>query len=290
MSGWRPGFVFAWTRVRPLIRFGGALTLTRLLGYAGRTLDRVLIGRFLDAAALGIYTKAGGWLLSPLQMLTFPLSRVAVATLSRLQDDALRYRAYFRTAADGIALLLVPILAFAMLEAEAIVHVFLGKQWVAGVPIFRILLPVSVGILVRMFTLWVFVSTGRVGRQFRWEAFVLAVSIPAFAIGLRGGIVGIACAYSGISLVMLVPSAIYCARGSVLVWRDILSPILLPGGASTLAACMAFVLFAFAEPMAPAVQLVASLALFSLLYAAILIAIPFSRRRLLELRGHFRLR
>ncbi len=288
-SGWWPGFVFAWARVKPFLRFGGALTLTRLLVYLVRTLDRVLIGRFLDAASLGIYAKAGNWLLTPLQTLTFPLSRVAIGTLSRLQDDAARYRAYFRTAADGIAFLLFPGIAFAMLEADTIVRVFLGEKWLAGVPIFRILLPVAVTTIFRMFTRWVFVSKGHVGRQLRWEVLVLVMTVAGFAYGIRWGVEGIAAASAVVSVILLVPSVTYCVRNTPLRAWDILRTPFWPGGAGLAAAGATAVVFrALGEPGLVA-RLFLSLGVFSGIYLAILLAFPAPRARIRELRGFARL-
>lgn len=288
-SGWWPGFVFAWARVKPFLRFGGALTLTRLLIYLVRTLDRVLIGRFLDAAALGLYTKAGGWLIAPLQNLTFPLSRVAIGTLSRLQDEPARYRAYFRTAADGIAFLLFPGIAYAMLEAETIVRVFLGEKWLAGVPIFRILLPVAVATIFRMFTRWVFVSKGHVGRQLRWELLVLVFSVAGFVYGIQWGVEGIAAASAAVSVVLLVPSIYYCVRNTPLSAWDILRTSLWPGGAGlAAAAATGRALALWGEPGLVA-RLFVSLAVFSVIYLVILLAFPAPRARLRELRELTRL-
>ena len=52
-SRWRPGLEFSAASLHGVIRFGGGILGSALLNYSHRNADNFLIGRYLDAAALG---------------------------------------------------------------------------------------------------------------------------------------------------------------------------------------------------------------------------------------------
>jgi len=95
-SSWRPGFMSWNSDVRAMLAFGGHLSGFNALNYIVRNFDNVLIGKFLGAVQLGIYSRAYQLLLLPLSQINGPISNVAVPVLSRLQNYPDRYRAYHR--------------------------------------------------------------------------------------------------------------------------------------------------------------------------------------------------
>ncbi len=57
-TGWVPGMPRKRAGIRSMMRFGGSLTLINLLVYAAYNADKVMIGRFWGADAIGIYGRA----------------------------------------------------------------------------------------------------------------------------------------------------------------------------------------------------------------------------------------
>ena len=241
---WRPSAMLRLAEARSLVKFGGQITIARFIRYISRNLDRLLVGRSLGAETLGFYAKASGWLVAPFQQLTWPVARVAVPVLSRLQDEPRRFRAYYQSGLSIIALLGIPAIVYLFLDAPIVIPLILGNQWLEAIPIFRVLAPVAVAALFQIGFQWCYVSLGRADRQLLWEITNTLVTLIAFAIGLRWGAIGVAAAYSIASILLLPLGAAYCFRNTPVGPRDLLSAFLRPGAA---AAGAGLILFLFSR-------------------------------------------
>src|SRR5204863_41768 len=54
-TGWKPGKIHLHEEVHSMLRFGGAFTLINLIVYVGYNLEKILLGRYWGANALGLY-------------------------------------------------------------------------------------------------------------------------------------------------------------------------------------------------------------------------------------------
>lgn len=275
MSGWLPGRPRRGTGVRSMLRFGGGLTGFNILNYAARNADDVLIGRFIGASALGLYSRAYSLLLLPIRMIRSPISAVAVPALSRLQQDESRYRRYVRTALALITFLSMPLVGFSAVAAEEIILLVLGEQWLGAVTVFRVL---ALAALVQSFNVvtgWVYTSLGQTTRWFRWGLFSSGVTTASFVVGLPWGIEGVAIAYTTAVYLLLLPSLMFCFRRAPLSALDVLSVVWRPLVAT---AAGVLVLLLVAPRLLPTAPLIAALgselALFGFVYAATWAALP----------------
>ncbi len=203
--GWRPGWPVRSSGVRTMLAFGGNLTGFNFMNYFARNLDNVLIGRFWGAGQLGLYSKAYGLLLLPLQQVTRPMAAVAIPALSRLQNDPQQYRRYYLKAISLIAFVTMPGVMFMIFMSDEIIGLVLGKQWMASSKIFAVL---GVAALIQPImgtTGWLFVSTGRTDRMLRLGVVSAVCVLTAFAIGLPFGAVGVAAAYAICNVIFFVP-------------------------------------------------------------------------------------
>jgi O-antigen/teichoic acid export membrane protein len=224
VSDWRPGTAGSLSEVRPMLAFGTHLTASRMVNFATRSLDKILVGKIWSARLLGFYSKASNGMVLPFQQGGHALSRVAVPTLSRLQNDPPRYRSYFMTALLLVATVGLPAVAFLAVDAEVLVRVVLGGQWIDTVPFVRILAPVAVLEMVNMTTRWVFVSLGQGSRLLRWRLFESLLKVVGLAIGIRWGPVGLAAGLAVVSTALIVPGVVYCCRRSSLTVADFATP------------------------------------------------------------------
>lgn len=203
--GWRPGPPARGSGVRPLLRFGGNLTLFGAVNFLARNLDDVLIGRAWGATALGYYSKGYGLLLLPLRQINQPLAGAAIAALSRLQDDPQRYRRYYLEALRLLALITMPLVAFLFAAAGAIVLLVLGDQWEEAGRLFSILAVAAFIQPVLNTTGWVYVSLGQTDRMARWGALWAGLLCVSFLIGLPWGPRGVAWAYTVANYLLALP-------------------------------------------------------------------------------------
>lgn len=275
---WRPGPPVRRSGVRSMLSFGAHLTGFNITNYIHRNLDKMLIGRYAGASALGIYAKAYQILLLPIHQINNPITAVAVPALSRLQDQPERYRRYYRRGVFLTATISMPAVTFLFVAAERAVLTLLGNQWLGCVPIFHALAPAAWIGSFNVATGWVYVSLGRTKRQFGWGIFSSLFIAIAFIIGLRWGPIGVALAYSAAVLALRFPGILYCLAISPIRIGDLGAAIWRATIASFSAAAALFAFNKAAHISAPtAVNLMIDLGIFGLAYIVIWIGLPGGR-------------
>jgi hypothetical protein len=127
-TGWLPGRPRRTAGVRRLITYGGTITVNSVVVYLAYNIDKVLIGRFWGAPALGIYGRAYQLLNLPTNTLHSTVGTVAFPALSRLQNDPPRLRRYFLTIYGLFLAVSLPVTAICGFFAEDVVLVLLGPR------------------------------------------------------------------------------------------------------------------------------------------------------------------
>lgn len=207
--------------LREILLFGVHLSGFNMVNYVTRNLDNVLIGRYRGAVELGLYTRAYSLLMLPLKQLNSPIMRVAVPTLAGLRDQPTRFRAYFRSALVGLAVIGMPaVVVLAVLSHEIVVGL-LGKQYGGAAEIFQLLAIAGVAQVVANTTGWLFIASSRTKQMMQWGLVSGAVIVAAFLLGLSGGAIGVARAYAIASLILIVPSFYFATRDTPVSMVDV---------------------------------------------------------------------
>jgi len=124
-----PIFSGSLTAALPLLTFGGWVLFSNIIGFVARNGDNYIVGGMLGAGALGIYAMAYQVMLFPVQTLTWPISSVLTATLSRLHDRPDLQRAATLSTIGLVALLSIPAGAFLFARAPLLFDVLLPPRW-----------------------------------------------------------------------------------------------------------------------------------------------------------------
>lgn len=266
VSGWRPGRPVRGSGVRPMLGFGAYLSGSSLMAYLRRNLDNVLIGATWGAGTLGVYAKAYGLLMLPLQQVNAPVSAVVVPALSRLQGNRDKYRQYYRKALLLVTSMSTPIVGFAFVSADVLVLVILGEQWREAIPIFLALAPAAFAGTLDVAGGWVYVSSGRTDRLFRANiASTLFISC-AIVGGLPWGALGVAVAFSLAFCIERTPIIWYAFRETTLSLRDVGAAIWRPCLATVIAGSATLVLVRLSLDLTLVIRLFANLVFFAGLY------------------------
>jgi PST family polysaccharide transporter len=193
---WTPSLPRPERSLRSMLGFGAGLTGFNIVNFLARNLDNILIGRAFGDSVLGYYDRAYKLLLFPLQQINFPLARVLLPMLARLQSDAPRYRsAYLRTLRLALISTL-PGVAFSIVHAGSVIPLLLGEQWREAVEIFAWLGFASLVQPLNNLSGALYVSQGRT-QEFAAYGFILsAIPILSFFLGLPFGVTGVAAAYA----------------------------------------------------------------------------------------------
>jgi PST family polysaccharide transporter len=147
--------------------------------------------------------------MAPAEQMSYPLTGVAVGTLSRLRDDPEKYRRYYINATTMLAFIGMPISAILTFMGKDVVYFLLGSQWNEAGNIFSVL---GFGIAIQILygtTAWLHISMGRADRWYKWNKFASVVLIISFISGLRFGSIGVAVGYTLSLYFLLLPSIWY---------------------------------------------------------------------------------
>jgi O-antigen/teichoic acid export membrane protein len=205
---WRPHFEYSWAKVRPLARFSFLLLGTNLVGYANRNYDSLLIGRFLGAQPLGIYSMAIQLMLYPLQQVSSVIVRVLFPTLVQMGDDPRRMRSAYLTAVSAIAIVTFPMMGGLFAVADDVVAVVFGRDWMEMAPVVKVLAWVGMMQSIATTVGTIYLSTGKPGIAFRVSIIAAPVLLAGIAAGLPWGILGVAWGYAAASVVLFYYTAV----------------------------------------------------------------------------------
>jgi PST family polysaccharide transporter len=225
LCGWRPGLPARGTGVRPMLRFALNTYGNYVVSYLGRTIDKMLIGRFQGSQLLGNYDRAYQLsLMLPNQLLS-PLSTVAMSAFSRLSDDPEKYCHVYLRVLSIIAFVSIPLSAALTLVGQDLILLLLGPQWNKAGQIFTVF-GLSIGVSMLYYThAWLHLSLGTPDRWLRWGIIAFMVTVLFFVIGLRFGALGVAVAYSASFYILIGPALWYAGRPIHLKLSSVLSGI-----------------------------------------------------------------
>lgn len=235
LCGWKAGRPMKNSGVGQLLGFGANVTAFNVVNYFARNLDNVLIGRFSGADSLGFYSRAYQLLMFPITNLRTPITRVAFPAMSRLKEDPIRYRNYYNKVVFGIAFLSMPLSAFLMVNADVVIEITLGQNWIDVTPIFRILSAVAF-IQPTISTIGlVYLSLGRGGGYLKVGASCSFVYVIGFGIGILWDETGVAVSYVLSTYFGVVPITALAFRSTPVTNRDFIQALSQPALAGIIA-------------------------------------------------------
>jgi O-antigen/teichoic acid export membrane protein len=253
---WIPGRPRRRVGLHSLMRFGGAITLNSLIVYVAYNFEKVLLGRFWGADAVGLYGRAYQLINIPTDNLNSAVGEVAFSALSRVRHDPPRFRNYFLKGYSLVLGLTIPITFAVAIFAPDLIAVLLGPKWKDAAPIFRLLAPT-----ILIFALinpigWLLFSLGMVGRSLRVACVLAPVVICGYVLGLPYGPRGVAFAYSAAMALWVVPHIAWGVHGTVISLRDIATVASRPIVSGIVAGVLALgVQILFGQSLSPFVRL-----------------------------------
>jgi polysaccharide transporter, PST family len=209
---WIPSFPRRTGKTRAMVRFAAKVYGQFCLLYSTWNIDNLLVGWRFDAVALGFYKKAFDLFTLTAAQLTDPLNNVALAALSRLNQDHLRLRRYLANSLGMIALAGMAMSADLTLVGRDVVRLVLGPKWSESGRIFEVFGP-GIGVMLLCSTFgWIHLSIGKPGRWLRWTLVQFGFTAALFLAALHWGPSGVAAAWSISYWALLIPGFWYAGR------------------------------------------------------------------------------
>jgi O-antigen/teichoic acid export membrane protein len=174
--------------LRPLLWYGGAVTavstgravfLTNMVNWLLNNMDRVLIGRLLNAHALGLYNLAYNMATLPNSLLLGALQPAFLAAGAQLQDQRPRLARVYSAVLACVLVLVVPAFVFLALIADDLVRLLYGPTWHEAAWVLQILFVCMPAYVVWGLSTPVLWNTGH-------PHFEFALQLPLVLVGLAG--------------------------------------------------------------------------------------------------------
>ena len=227
-TGWVPSLPKQNSGIGSMLMFGGTVTLSNIINYIAYNTDKVLLGRFWGAEALGIYGRA--YTLSSVANtnLYSAIGSVAFPALSRLQNDPSRFRSYFLKGYGIFLSLVLPITLWCAMFADEIILVMLGPKWREAAIIVLLLAPTIMAFgLINPF-IWVMLAAGRAVRCVKIALTITPLVVLGYAIGLRWGPEGVAAGFSIAMSIAIVPMIFWAKQGTSITGEDVFKALTRP--------------------------------------------------------------
>ena len=221
-TSWIPGRPSWSSDIRSMLHFGGTVTLNGLVIHIAYNFDKFILGRVWGADALGHYGVAFNLINIPTLNLNMALGSVAFSALSRLQNDAIRFRNYFLKGYSLNVSLTLPITLFAGIFANDIILVALGPKWSDSVEIFQLLAPAVLVFGIINPLGWLLWPIGKHVRSLEIAFVIAALVITGCLIGLPYGPKGVAAGFSAAMVVWLLPHVVWTVHGTNITSLDVL--------------------------------------------------------------------
>lgn len=290
-AAWLPGMPRRGAGIRSMMRFGGTLTLNGLVVYIAYNMEKVLLGRFWGADAIGLYGRAYQLINIPTENLNSSVGEVAFAALSRVQNDRPRLRNYFLKGYSLVLAMTIPMTIMCAFFADDLIQVLLGPKWNDAAVIFRLLAPTILIFAMINPLAWLMFALGMVGRSLRVALVLAPIVIAGYVAGLKYGPKGVALGYSAVMTLWVIPHIAWCVHGTGVSLKDILVTVARPLASGLVGAAAAFSVHHLCSPFMPALPRVtiAGLVLCTV-YVGMLFYVMGQRRFYLDVLQGFRKR
>ena len=125
--------------IKKIFSFSVYVFLFEVFNYFSRNLDKLIIGKFLSAEALGYYEKSYRMMQMPLNNVTAVIYPVMQPLMSNFQDDLKEMVKKFNKIVSILATISFPIAVLLYFNAADLINVMYGDKWNAAIPPFKIL-------------------------------------------------------------------------------------------------------------------------------------------------------
>ena len=214
---------FSMSRIKELWSFSQWMLVANIGAHIkSEVIDLMIVGRYHDAAALGVYREATEISALPTKEVIWPLSRALFPGYSRLKEDKPRLRAAYKNVVSVMVLFLIPCAAGITLLADNVVYFILGNQWGDAIEPLKWLAVYGSAFAISGNAFNVLAAVGKLPRMAMFVWLEIIVTIPILLWAAQAGtIADIAMwrAFIGLAIIPLYFSAI--VHVEVLRWRDV---------------------------------------------------------------------
>jgi PST family polysaccharide transporter len=204
LSRWSPRLSLDRQTVSAILPFGIQMTLVTILSVLSKNADYMLVGHFLDVAALGIYVLAFSLTDQIVLGICWAASQALFPAYGSIQADLPALRRSYEDSLTAIAALTLPAAAGLAIVADPLVNVLYGEKWKEIIPVVQVLAVYAMVHSAAFNVGDLFKAIGRPSVLTWTNVLGLVLAPPVALVSTRWGIVGFAVGQIGIMVALSV--------------------------------------------------------------------------------------
>jgi teichuronic acid exporter len=203
-----------------LLGFGAGASLNQVANYLSRSLDNVVIGRWLGPHSLGLYSRAYNLMTLPLGYVGDVMWHVLFPALSEIRHDRRRMGRAYLAAVQLTALFAAPLMVGLAVAAPHLIRGVYGPQWTGAILPFQILCLAGTFRAVYGVSGALTHATDHVYAEVRRQLAYAGLVAGGALVALPYGLAGVTLAVGGAILFMYLAMAQLSMRILERPWRD----------------------------------------------------------------------
>lgn len=223
--------------LRPYVRFSWYVMAQQVLEFWIEEADQLLIGKFLGAAPLGIYSVARNLAQMPVDKTGWLVNQVSLPSFAAVQGDMKRWTSGYLKFIRLVSAIAFPLFWGMAAAGPVALPLVLGQKWAPTVVPFVLLcipLPLRAA---RSLSTTALLGLGRSDVSFKVIAAWAGILTPLLFVGVHYGMIGVACAWAFGFPVVYLCYVLIVSKDLRISVRGLLAPMAVPAMAA--AACAA---------------------------------------------------
>lgn len=215
--------LFHYEGASSMFNMGATVFFTNLVNWFISNLDRVMVGRLLNAHAVGLYTTGSNLSNMPASLLLGSMQPAFLSAGARMQDDLPKLRSTYLQILSTIWALIAPAMTVGALLAPDLVHFVYGPAWTGAGHVLAILflaVPLQLTWCMTTPVLW---NTGRKHHEVLAQLPVLFATLGLFVAFGAGGVEAAALVGAGATALRAAIIFAVTLPGTGIGWRDVLA-------------------------------------------------------------------
>jgi O-antigen/teichoic acid export membrane protein len=178
--------------MRAILSYGGVSSVGNAVNIAGTNLPDVVIGKAMDMAAVGYFSRGNGLVSLFTRLITSALMPLVLPLFSEMRREGRDLAQPYLAAVEQLTALAWPFFAGLGLLAYPMVRALYGSQWDQSVPIVQLLSVAGAVSAVSLFASQVMVANGQVADSTRFQLLTQPLRIAGVVVAAGFGLQAVA--------------------------------------------------------------------------------------------------
>ncbi|WP_221074907.1 lipopolysaccharide biosynthesis protein [Agarivorans aestuarii] len=188
--------IFSFVEIKPMLKFGGSLSILSMLFYVFLHMDIVIAGRVMSHIEVGLYAVGLQIAMMPQKKIMPLLRQVAYPAFSTIQDSPILISSYVLKSQKLCLAISLPIFWGLASIVDSLIPIILGEKWIGAIiPATLILLVMPLRFSEELFNP-ALKSLLKIRHMFINAGILLLVITPAILIGVNYGSKGLGIAWA----------------------------------------------------------------------------------------------